>query len=119
MFAPRRLFQINPACCIDTMAPGKTWLVLLVEDNENLAKNVKELLETSDLGEVGQVSVTLETSFELAQEALTDRRFDVVVLDVFRGEPRSGGDQAGRQVLDTLRGIRFAPVIFYTASQGS
>lgn len=93
------------------MAPDTAWRVLIVEDNEDLATSLKDLVEA----EFANLSVFLATSFESAQDALRTQRFDVLVLDVFRGEPTSGGDQAGRQILEELRTIRFVPVIFYTA----
>lgn len=43
-----------------------------------------------------------------------DRKVDLVVLDIYRGQATTGGDRAGERVLEQIKLSGFAPIIIYT-----
>jgi CheY-like chemotaxis protein len=89
------------------------WRFLYVEDNAELARQVKELFETGR--PCGPVTVGVVDSFDSARVEVESRRYDLLILDVFAGKPSLDSDRAGVDVLDHLKRVRFVPTIFYTA----
>lgn len=94
------------------MQQQDAWRILYVEDDEVLARQTKHLFEESDRG---PFSVQLVNDFNEAMEEVENRRYDLLILDVYAGRPVLGGNSAGIDVLDHLRQVRFTPTIFYTA----
>jgi DNA-binding NarL/FixJ family response regulator len=89
--------------------------VLVVEDDRELLDQMKQSLEAC-FGD--DVEIRPEHDFDTAIDLLRCERFDVVILDVRRGEPNSPlGDsrpEAGRRCFDEVRKVRFVPVVFHT-----
>ena len=92
---------------------GKTLRVLLIDDAECSVRQVEEYFEEWDYGDF---RLELETSgdFQGGLDRLERERFDLLVLDVFKGSAELE-DEAGRRVFESIRARRFIPVIFYTA----
>jgi len=79
--------------------------LLVVEDDENLRKSIRKLIGNGD------VKITEAASGEDALDALLNRQFDCMVLDL--GLP----DMTGFELLSMLKnekGINIPPVIVYT-----
>lgn len=96
----------------------KTWRVLIIEDNSELAADAQR--EISDAFEQNveiDVDVQFETDFDAGFTRVRDGQSDVVVLDVRRDAPNptSADETAGHAVFRDIREARFAPVIFWTA----
>jgi CheY-like chemotaxis protein len=94
--------------------PKATWLVLLIEDNEQMRKDILEELQDAEIG--GRTIVVRPVEdFQTALDEVRERRADLVILDVYRDTPMVGGDPAGLAVLDELQNTGFVSVILYTA----
>ena len=105
------------------------WRVLVVDDNEIVARQTAELLQDeSGLIFQDQVEAEYETRFENALTLLEQRRYDVVVLDVRDQQlaeervdldPRDDSERTpadlGIGVFGDVRSRRFVPIIFFTA----
>lgn len=93
------------------------WRILIIDDEERVASQVKEFLEGDDLGGTGiRPEVDILTDFGLALSTLAKRQYDTVILDVRVGTHE--GDQnseAGETTLGAIRAACFVPVVFYTA----
>jgi len=91
------------------------WRVLLVEDDSETAGQVREWFDGLTVAEHHVFEVDHIASFDEAMGRLERARYDVVILDIYRGLARVGGDDAGRRLLQEIQARRFVPVIFYTA----
>lgn len=104
------------------------WRILIVDDNEELAKDLQSLLSASPVSDADAIpEVAISTKFDDALALLERENFDLLILDV-RDESRTAmgfddGDDntattpadAGLTVFQRVREKRFVPVIFYTA----
>ena len=96
-----------------TSNPGLAWRVLLVEDNEVTCRQIEEFFAgvQFDLRELAFERITTwEPAFTLIQE----RKVDLVILDIYRGEPTPGGERIGEEVLKRIMESGFVPVVIYT-----
>ncbi len=91
-----------------------TWRVLVVDDDEDFFRQIREHYEHWEHNGNGFV-FEFTTDFDEALALLEQRRFDLVMLDVFRGKQMEGGDDLGIQILEKIKARRFVPVIFFTA----
>jgi CheY-like chemotaxis protein len=112
-------------------AADHRWRVLLVEDEEEVARTTKNLLERRPIdSEGGRVHVEVISDFDNALTKIEERRYDAIVLDIrdqdeakeeiSRGSNEDLGDDAlpadkGLAVYDDIRDRRFIPVVFYSA----
>jgi CheY-like chemotaxis protein len=92
---------------------SRIWQIVHVEDNHETLQQVKDYLEGETFG-FGSLIVKGTAEFLEATRLLHERKVDLLVLDVFRGDPFSG-DSAGTGILEEWRATGFAPVILYTA----
>lgn len=91
--------------------------VVHVDDEDNVLKQVKELLEGDDeIAALGGVEVTSFGDFSKALEHVDQTFTDIVILDVMKdhGVAAANPELAGRDAFDRLREKVFLPVIFYT-----
>ena len=91
--------------------------VLLVDDDLESLRLLKESLPE----EVSGAEIRWEEcgTFEDAFQLIEDRRYDVVVSDIYRDRTSLHkdlvtGDPQGRTVLDEIRARRFCPVLLFT-----
>ena len=92
----------------------RTWNVILVEDEEDIRRQVCEFLDGLDTG-FGKLRVHQIDDLSQAMGVVKERKADLFILDVYTGEARSGGEKAGLNVLDEVQASGFVPVILYTA----
>lgn len=100
-----------------TTNPGTHWKFLVVEDNDDIANQLIEaipsFLERPDTAVGSRCS-----SFEEAKDRLVNERFDILILDL-KDDSIEGVDEhdvsAGLEIFESLKTVRFSPVIFYTA----
>lgn len=90
------------------------WRLLLVEDDGDIARQVKEYLGSEKV-DGRELAVEHVQDFDTAFQELRGRRYDLLVVDIFRGEPSVEAEQPGRDVIDRVRATRFAPIVIYTA----
>jgi len=94
--------------------PADAWNVLLVEDDETVRRQVREYLA----GEVfasRRLSIHDIPEIDQALNLIHERKADLVILDVYRGTARRGGEQAGIRVLESIKRSGFVAVVLYTA----
>ena len=87
--------------------------VLLIDDDPDSLRLLKESLPET----VADTTIRWEDcgTFEEAFQRIEDRRFDVVVTDIYRDRTSTRkdtvtGDPQGKTVLDEIRDRRFCPV---------
>lgn len=101
------------------MARSIPWQILMVDDDEDLTRQVKEYLETNLISENEPIQVITQNDFNRAIIDLAERRIDLVILDVRLGpvdlDPEPDLDEAGEQVLNKIKEEKFVPVVFFTA----
>lgn len=90
--------------------------LLIVEDERETLDLLVEVL-SSEFG--GTIAIQGEPDFDHALKRLLLERFDMVILDVRRGDPHrpidEGDTEAGRLCFQAIRERRFLPVVFHTA----
>lgn len=82
--------------------------VLLVDDDRNVVEPLKE-----EFGDVEDIRHEW-TGFSEAQTKIKAFRPDVIVLDLFQGNPQDG-QTAGKDALSTIWDNYFCPVVVYSA----
>jgi CheY-like chemotaxis protein len=107
------------------------WRVLLVEDDEQLARTIAESLERRAISSADEYAhVECVTDFDEALTRIEDRRYDAIILDIRDQDAAAkeaalatddgSGDEAlpadkGLTVFTEIRERRFLPIIFYSA----
>jgi len=98
-------------------ATGVNWRFIIVEDNEDTARQLVEILPTC-VDSPDTVSTFVFEVFSEAAEALTHSRYDLLILDLKDDNDAnfdSESEPAGLSIFQNLKKSRFVPVIFYTA----
>jgi len=88
------------------------WSFVLVEDNEQVKREVMEYMEGEEFA-FGSVAVQPLSDFEEALPLLRQRKVDLLILDVMGHQDED--KTAGIRILEEWRATGFSPVIFYTA----
>lgn len=96
----------------------ETYHVLVIEDQQNLAEDVKrEITDSFDSEDDPNLVVEIETNFDRGYSRVRSGAYDLVVLDVRRDETEDAAADidAGRRAFAQIKTARFVPVIFWTA----
>jgi len=100
---------------------AQPWRVLIVEDLENIGKELIDGLESPGWLDQQTAFITQWVkTFEDGLARLEDSRFDMVVLDL-KDDAREAASvekddpKPGLAILERIRKTRFVPVVFYTA----
>lgn len=109
----------------------RRWRVLLVEDEEQVARTISESLERRPVTTNGEyATVECVVNFDEAFTQIEDRRYDLIILDIrdqaaaaqerARGAAEASGDEAipadkGLELYEEIRHRRFLPIVFYSA----
>lgn len=97
-----------------TSKAALSWVVLLVEDDEDVRRQVGEYLSNEEIS--GRpLSIQEIPDLDKALNVIAERKADLLILDVFRGEARPSGERVGVRILERIKESGFAPVILYTA----
>ena len=98
------------------MPDRTTWLMLVVDDDPETLRLVKDILEGETLTSEGDtVVVETQTSFADALGQLEANRYDMLILDVREGDyDLSPETEAGTTLFTKIKQKRFLPIIFYT-----
>lgn len=89
------------------------WNAIVVDDDPHISKDVAEFFE-GHLFAGRTIAFKAIQQWEEAFDIIRDRKADLIILDVYRGEPKAGGDRIGEQVLAEIKKTGFAPVVIYT-----
>ncbi len=96
-------------------APKLAWQVLVVEDEPETASIISDLIGRFEPFDGGTFLPTVCGNFDDARGIIPVTRPDMIVLDMFMGDPSAEGPSAGEQVLVELKQTAFLPVVIYTA----
>lgn len=95
------------------------WHVLVVDDDTDACRQIEEYLNVLQV-RGDRFRVTSIQDFGAALELIERQRFDLIILDVFRGPAgEAASSEDGRRVLTELQKRQFIPVVFYTALPSS
>jgi len=87
--------------------------ILLIDDDATICEQVKTLLNDEIIGG-HNINLEYLTNFDDAKKALSEKDYDLIVLDLFRGRPaENNNDRPGEIVLDEIKKSCFIPVIFF------
>ncbi|WP_371095859.1 hypothetical protein [Streptomyces sanglieri] len=100
---------------------GAVFRILVVDDEEDIAGELKDMLE-EELSDLGSISIETEQDFGEAELILAREQIDLVVLDV-RDSSQGPGivpglERRGRDLYDRIAKTRWVPVIFCTNVPG-
>jgi CheY-like chemotaxis protein len=97
-----------------TVIPPNVWNVLLVEDDNTVRRQICEYLSEESLA-FGKLHITEISDLNQALNLVHEHKADLVILDVYRGVARPGGEQIGIRILERIKSSGFVAVIIYTA----
>ncbi|MEW6545081.1 MAG: hypothetical protein AB1411_15915 [Nitrospirota bacterium] len=95
-------------------AGADAWNVLVVEYDENIRRQVVEYLDGEEFAS-GKLNISGIADLPAALNVIREHKADLVILDVYRGTARPGGEQTGVQILESIKRSGFVPVVLYTA----
>jgi CheY-like chemotaxis protein len=95
-------------------APTDTWNVLLVEDDATVRRQVCEYLAEESFAS-RKLIISEIPDLDKALNLIHERKADLVILDIYRGTARKGGEQTGIRILESIKKSGFVPVVLYTA----
>jgi CheY-like chemotaxis protein len=98
---------------------GNNWRLLVVDDDPEICERILDGLNGEIVLEPnGQLQVDTLSDFSEALNALEERRFDLLILDVRLRTPDNTelDETAGIQTLEAIQQKRFLPIVFYTAA---
>lgn len=87
--------------------------ILFVEDNKEWRDQVISYFEDEQIGG-HTLALSVAATFDEGKEMLREHSFDLVVLDLYQGDPKEGNPKAGLDVLAEIQKTVFVPVIFFT-----
>jgi CheY-like chemotaxis protein len=95
-------------------ASESTWNVLLVEDDETVRRQVKDYLD-GEMFASQKLNISDIPDLSKALNLIREHKADLVILDVYQGAARLGGEKIGVDVLGSIKRSGFVPVVLYTA----
>ncbi|WP_164015170.1 response regulator [Pyxidicoccus trucidator] len=97
------------------LAKKEPWRVLLIEDNQLMREQVHEEFDGEQF-DGRLLDIHDVDDFAQARAEIQQRKVDLVILDVFRGDPMGNGKPEGLEVLEDIRKSGFVSVVLYTAN---
>jgi hypothetical protein len=89
------------------------WNVVLVEDNADLVRQMEEFFSKKTVAG-RKLRLLSETNWNNAFRAVKERKADLFILDIYKGDARIGGERVGESVLAEVRANGFVPIILHT-----
>lgn len=93
----------------------KNLKLLYVEDDKENREGLVNLLKDESIGECN-ISIDAVETFEAAMDNILSNDYHIIILDIYRGQPEEGGEQAGLEILKQIQEKCFVPVIFYSGN---
>lgn len=87
--------------------------MLIVDDDTTLRNSLHKLLNNKVV-EADYNLITNPVDFAEAIELLKREHFDLITLDLCKGDPNPEADKTGIDILEEIQSLTFIPVIFYT-----
>lgn len=96
-----------------TSAPAEGWTVVLVEDNATTRGEIKDYFAGRLFDSKPLIFQEIE-DWKQAYSLIRERKADLVILDIYKGEARIGGERVGERILGQIEKTGFTSVILYT-----
>ena len=90
--------------------------ILYVDDDIENFNDLKDVLNGKTINQY-EIAIESETSFENAIAKSSE--YNLIILDLFKGNAMSGGVDKGSTIYDSIRSSIFVPIIFYSANPAS
>jgi CheY-like chemotaxis protein len=87
---------------------------LIVDDDPDVRNSLHKLLNNKIIIENEYLLITEPVDFTGALEILKHQHFDLITLDLCKGDPAPEADKTGIDVLTQIQALTFIPVVFYT-----
>ncbi len=88
--------------------------ILVVDDEKVVCEQLRDLLNEQEIGGC-KILVEPETDFEKGNSRLQEGGYDIVILDLYRGQPsEENKDLPGKDILEEIKKRVPIAVIFYT-----
>ena len=86
---------------------------LFIEDEEKIRTNLVKIFDGETIGGHTIVAESADT-FEIGMDKISKRDYDIIVLDLCKGEPNEASEKPGYDILKQIQSLAFIPVIFYS-----
>lgn len=87
--------------------------ILFVDDDQKLRTDLVKIFDGLAIGEHVLIASEIE-DFAKSVQLIVENDYDIVILDLYKGEPKEGNEKSGLAVLKEIQSKIFAPVIFYS-----
>jgi CheY-like chemotaxis protein len=87
--------------------------ILFVDDDPKLRTDLVKIFNGHTIGKHTLVASEVD-DFEKSVQVIIDNDYDIIILDLYKGEPKEGGEKSGLGVLKQIQSNLFAPVIFFS-----
>ena len=87
--------------------------ILFVEDSDDWRRQLIEYFSDENIGD-HSLNISVAETFDEGKRKLKEESFDLVVLDLYQGEPEEDNPKTGLEVLEEIQKMVFVPVIFFT-----
>lgn len=86
---------------------------LFIEDEEKIRTNLVKIFDGETIGGHTIVAESADT-FEIGMDKISKIDYDIIVLDLCKGEPNEASEKPGYDILKQIQSLAFIPVIFYS-----
>jgi hypothetical protein len=86
---------------------------LFIDDEEKIRTNLVKIFDGETIGGHTIVAESADT-FEIGMDKISKRDYDIIVLDLCKGEPNEASKKPGYDILKQIQSLAFIPVIFYS-----
>jgi hypothetical protein len=86
---------------------------LFIDDEEKIRTNLVKIFDGETIGEHTIVADSADT-FEIGMDKISKKDYDIVILDLCKGEPTATSEKPGYDILKQVQSMAFVPVIFYS-----
>jgi CheY-like chemotaxis protein len=94
---------------------NKELKLLYIEDDEANRNDLVSVLQDETLCDFS-IKIEAVGTFDNAIEKIESNKYHIIVLDIYKGKPDEGGEQAGLEILKQIQAKCFVPVIFYSGN---
>lgn len=86
---------------------------LFIDDEEKIRTNLVKIFDGETIGGHTIVADSADT-FEIGMNKISNRDYDIIILDLCKGEPSDTSEKPGYDILKQVQSLAFVPVIFYS-----
>lgn len=87
--------------------------ILFVDDDPKIRTDLVEIFNEYKFADY-VLQATDADDFDKSVPLIKENDYDIIVLDLYQGEPKEGNTKSGLEVLKEIQASVFAPIIFYS-----